>query len=118
MFPKRCHVNFILSSLILNRIKIDDKQVFAPLGTHKLTIIEKSGKSQKYFFEKCWVQNGRGHIFSKNKYFFDLFSNIVISSKLRGVPFFYSFDTQSHAEHGLEQNIFSKKISKKGQFLP
>ena len=79
MFPKRCHVNFILSSLILNKIKIDDKQVFAPLETHKLTIIEKSGKYQKYFFEKCWVQNGRGHIFSKNKYFFDLFSNIEIS---------------------------------------
>ena len=46
--------------------QIDDNQVFAPLGTHKLTIIEKSRKSQKYFFEKCWVQNGRGHIFSKN----------------------------------------------------
>ena len=56
MFPKRCHGNFILSSLIHNRIKIDDNQVFAPLGTHKHTIIEKSGKSQKYFFEKCWVQ--------------------------------------------------------------
>ena len=63
------------------------------------------------------MKNGRGQFSAKFKYFFDLLNNIKISSKLRTVVFFYSFDTLNFDFVLGRMKIFFGKIFEKMTFF-
>ncbi len=72
-----------------------------------------SNKSPKKYFEKFLVENGRDHNSAKNQYFFDLVSNIAISSKSNGGYFFYSFEKLFFLGAWVLNNFFSGNFFQK-----
>ena len=72
-----------------------------------------SNKSTKKNFEKFLVENGRGHNSAKNQYFFDLVSNIAISSKSTDSVFFYSFEKLFFLGAWVLNNFFSGNFFQK-----
>ena len=59
------------------------------------------------------VENGRGHNSAKNQYFFDLVSNIAISSKSTDTLFFYSFEKLFFLGAWVLNNFFSGNFFQK-----
>ena len=117
-FSIKCQSKFsktqlLLRTFTLTYVKFDDKIIFVTFRSFRRKLKKISYKSPKKYFEKILVENGRGHNSAKNQYFFDLVSNIAISSKSTDGFFFNSFEKLFFLGAWVLNNFFSGNFFQK-----